>query len=68
MQRTVSRSLSLPEASPAARMPRPARCRCAAAAVTDLADTLACPLPWWEVPGGWEHLTAATLRRLGFRG
>ena len=34
----------------------PARCTCTGAVVETLAETLSCPLGWWERrDGGWEH-------------
>jgi hypothetical protein len=54
---------SLLAACPSARLDKPARCRCTGKAATTLAQTLACPLEWWPVPGGWEHLPASVFTR-----
>ncbi|HEX5567027.1 MAG TPA: hypothetical protein VFY14_08920 [Streptomyces sp.] len=37
---------------------QPGRCTCTAGAVATFEETLACPLPWGPVPGGWAHAPA----------
>jgi hypothetical protein len=58
-------TLTIFQASPAARMTRPARCACEDDEVAEFAATLACPLPWWPTARGWSHLRGAVLARLG---